>query len=120
MLPSTDAVLAAWPFLSRRFEIESTPSRAQVEAALELASNCAESEAEEPAAIFFAFARHPRAIPGAWRMLGERFARVHASRAGFDLDATAEELTPIRLGAATGRFDWPDVRAWFRARLKAL
>lgn len=120
MLPSTDAVLAAWPFLSRRFHIDAVPDRRRVGAALRLATDCAASEGDEPAALFYGFARYPRAIPGAWRVIGERLATAHAAKIGLDLAATAEELGPIRFAAATGRLDWPGVRDWFAARLRPL
>ncbi len=86
MIPSADEILAGWPFMSRRFGIPAVPNRAVIEAALRLARDCADgSERDEPAAIFYGLTRHPRAIPGAWRVLGERVATAHAAAQGVDL-----------------------------------
>lgn len=121
MLPSADEIIAAWAFLGRRFGLEGVPQPAQIEAALQLAKECAGGvEAHEPAALFYGFARHPRAVPGGWRVLGERLATAHAARLGLDLDATAEEMTALRLAVSQQRTDWPGVRAWFAAHLREM
>lgn len=118
MLPSADAILAGWPFLSRRFGIASVPNRAAIEAALRLAIDCADSsERDEPAALFYGFTRYPRAVPGAWRLLAERLARAHAGTLGFAIAADAEDLSTLRLDVAQRRADCEAVKAWFRARL---
>ncbi len=118
MLPDTDAILAGWHFLSRRFDVVAVPSRVQIDAALVMAAECAAGlEGDEPAALFFAFARHPRAVPGAWRLLGERLARAHAASLGLSFHAEAAELATLRLDVAQRRTNCAEVKAWFRARL---
>lgn len=120
MVPSADEILAAWPFLARRFGIDATPSRVAIEAAVRLAIECAADRVDdEPAALFYAFARYPRAVPGAWRLLGERLARAHGARLGLVLVPTAAELAALRLEIVQGRADCAAVKAWFAARLRS-
>ena len=97
------------------------PNRAAVEAAVGLAVGCAGgSEPDEPAALFYGFARYPRAVPGAWRILADRVATAHAAMLGFRLAASAEELAALRLEVAQRQADCEAVKAWFRARLAPL
>jgi hypothetical protein len=56
--------------VKRRWRIDRDPSVSAVRAAVEDARTLAGSDAQtEPAALFFAFARRPRAFPGARRLM---------------------------------------------------
>ena len=117
MLPSADELLAAWPFIARRYGLAQLPSRPAVDAALRLAQEHATGPEDAPAALFFALASYPRAFPGAWALASRLFASGLAASLGFRLDATEDELSTLRLEIAQRRADCEAVKAWFRVRL---
>jgi hypothetical protein len=93
MIPGADEILAGYPFVKRRWRIEQDPSDGAVRAAVEDAQSLAGSEAHaEPAALFFAFGRRPRAFPGAWRLMPALLALNQLQSLDLRLAADITEL----------------------------
>jgi hypothetical protein len=93
VIPTADELLAAWPFVARRFMLLPGASQPAVEAALHEARALANGyTAHEPAALFYAFARRPRAFPGGWRLMARMIAIGHARKHGVPVNfpSTAE------------------------------
>lgn len=118
MIPSADRLLAGLSFALRRYRLGGPVSEAAVRAAvaeaIELSSG---DERAEPAAIFFAFARRPRVVPAGWRTVPRVLAGVHASTLGLRLDASADEIEALVTRILLREVGFPEVRAWFEARL---
>lgn len=91
MIPTFEAVEASYAFLARRFGFQGTLQEAGVRSALDLARSLAEAEEDEPAAIFFAMMRHPKALGGATRALPALLAFNTARARGLRLNATSDE-----------------------------
>lgn len=118
MIPSADELVRGWAFLARRRGISGVAREDRVGEVVELARQCARlSERDEPAALFFALARHPDAFEGGWRAASEAFPVALAHQLGLRLATSPLELANLRVHIYAGRAGWDDVRAWFRARL---
>lgn len=118
MIPSADELARGWLFLARRRGISGAARPDQLTSVVALAGACAgDSENDEPAALFFALARHPDAFEGGWRASTETFPLALAHQLGFTLSASPLELADLRVRIYAGRATWNDVRAWFAARL---
>ena len=118
MIPSADEVLRGWKFVARRIGLEPVANVRAVEAALDHARALSTRSADEPAAIFYAFACRPRALVGGGRYMPALMAINEVHRAGLELRATRDEFEALRkrlLTAARPSFD--EVRSWFAARL---
>jgi hypothetical protein len=90
VIPSADEVLRGWKFVARRIGLEPVANVRAVEAALDHARALSKRPADDPAAIFYAFACRPRALVGGGRYV----PALMADRPSFD-----------------------EVCAWFDARL---
>lgn len=121
MIPSADEVLDGFPFVARRIGVSDRASPAAVSAAVAYARTLAATEHDEAAAMFYAFACHPRAFPGAWRVMTRVLAGAQAHKLGLRIDASVSELDDlcVRLVLAS-RPSFDDVRRWFAARLVAI
>jgi hypothetical protein len=77
-------------------------------------------EADEPAALFYAFARRDQAFPPAlWNAFVERLAVGAAHALGFALkpDVDPLDLAYLCLDVAEGKLTYDSVRAWFAEHL---
>ncbi len=89
-----------------------------VEAALDHARALSTRSADEPAAIFYAFACRPRALVGGGRYMPALMAINEVHRAGLELRATRDEFEALRKRLLTAdRPSFDEVRSWFAARL---
>lgn len=86
-------------------------------AAVDDARNLADHEDAAPAAVFFAFARRPRAFPGAWRLMPALLVLNQARSTSRRLDTNAEELNSLLLAVAKREIEFDDVLSWFRERM---
>ena len=116
MLPSPDDIATAHAFLARRLGLPGALDDRGVRAALALAATLVVVPADEPAAVFFALARFPKALGAAARALPILFA-VNLTRAqGTRLDVREHELAALYLPIRTKTMPFDQVRAWFAAR----
>ena len=113
MIPSVEEIIEGCTFVSRRLGRTGGVSRLAVEAAVCEARELAKTPADEPAALFFAFARRPRAFPSGWRVLPRLLAGVHCQRAGLRLQADADELDQLRARIVVARVSFEQVKNWF-------
>lgn len=113
--------LDAYYFVARRRGQLARYVRRHLRAALEEATALAADRAsDEPAALFFALARHDRAFPPElWGVVVERFALGRAHALGVELRGGIDPLALVhlRLDARDGVATYADVLAWFVANL---
>lgn len=118
MIPSIDEVLAAHEFVARRLDVDGRPNTEQIAGCLDEARAFADDRpADEPAALFFALTRRPRALGGLWRTLPLLLAVNQAREGGLRVNATEEEWRSLRLDIVSRRASIDDVREWFAQRL---
>ena len=119
MIPAAEELIAGWAFVARRRGLSGEVDPVAVAEGVALARTCAAgSERDEPAALFFALARHPKAFGDGWRRASETFPAGHAAALGLTLDASPIELADRRIAAYSGRAAFEDVRRWFALRLR--
>ena len=114
MIPSTAEIIEGWTFVSRRLGRTDKVNRSAVEAAVREAADLARVETDEPPALFYAFARRPRAILGGWRVMPRLLAGMHCRRLGLRLNADADSLDRLRAQVVATDLAFDDVRSWFR------
>lgn len=119
MIPAAEEIIAGWAFVARRRGLSGAVDPVAVAEVVALARACAAaSERDEPAALFFALARHPSAFGDGWRRASETFPSAHAAALGLTLDATPIELADRRIAVYSGRATFEEVRRWFALRLR--
>jgi hypothetical protein len=119
MIPRYEVVEGAYRFLAGRYGFSRRLSEAGVRAALDDAKELATIERDEPAALFFALARRPRSLGGAWRVLSALVALNHAAALGLSLDANPRDLGPLYMPIVSRALGYAEIRAWFAARTLA-
>jgi hypothetical protein len=119
MIPPYAAVDGAYRFLAARYGFSRGLTEAGVRAALDEARDLATVERDEPAALFFALARRPRSLGGAWRVLSALVALNHAVTLGLALDATPQDLEPLYVPIASRTLGYTEVQSWFAQRTRA-
>jgi hypothetical protein len=121
MIPGLEAILEGYYFVARRNGELARYVRRHVVAAIEEATALAGGrEEDEPAALFYAFARRDRAFPPAlWNAFVERLAMgsAHAGGRALNPDVDPYDLAYLCLDVAEGKIAYDDVRAWFAAHL---
>jgi hypothetical protein len=120
VVPTLDDVLAAHEFLRRRYRLGRAPDVPGIGSALALANRLAAAPADEPAAIFYAFARFPKALGGLWRVLPAALAVTNAHAGGRFVDARRDELEALLVPIASQAMTFDVVRAWFAERIRPL
>lgn len=110
-IPEANDILSAFANYS--------PSEKAIRAAVTEARDLARWGLDEPAAVFFAFARRPRAIPTLNASLSTFLAIEQARSLGVSLIATREELQVLRTRVLSREASFEDVRAWFAERMPA-
>jgi hypothetical protein len=114
VIPSSHEIIEGWAFVSRRLGRAGEVSRAAVEAAVQEARDLARAPTDEPAALFYAFARRPRALLGGWRLMPRLLAGMHCQRVGLRLEAGADELDQLRARIIVTGVPFREVSEWFR------
>lgn len=117
MIPSTDAFLVAYRFIARRYHRMPIANQVAVDRARQLAVSLSTTPASEPAALFFAFASTRAAFPAAWRLMSALLAARQAQMLGYHLQANQQDLEDLCAEVLYQRTDFPQVAAWFAARL---
>ncbi len=113
MIPTLPEVIAAHEWLTRRYGLSGYRSDAVLAAAREEAEALADGTTDEPAALFYAFARRGHALRDAWAQLTDLLALNSLHSIGFDLTAASGELRSLRAAVASRRAAWRDVSQWF-------
>jgi len=116
-LPSFDQLVASYSFVARRVGVvEGDPNTRVIGALLAHAKRLATTDADEPAALFYALVRYPRAFPGAWRAMTTVLTLNAALSRGFDLGISGDELAQAIRDVHDQRASYDDIRAWFEQR----
>lgn len=110
-IPDADTIIAA--FESSGYVVTEKGVRAAVQEARSLAR----WPVDEPAAVFFAFARRPRCIPALNATLAAFLARDQIERIGVSLVATDRDLHDLRMHVLSRSVTFDDVRDWFAERM---
>jgi hypothetical protein len=118
MLPDLDALLAGYELYAAQNRFSSNRDEARLAEALREAGSLAGSqEADEPAALFFALSRRPRAFGNAHGRMTLHLAVEHARALGFALTVDVAVLELIRARIIRGFIDFEELRSWFTAHL---
>ena len=120
MILDPSQIVAGYPFVARRLRRVTLCDPIAVQQACERAGQLAASAAEEPAAIFLAFAERRRAFPFAWMAMAAIITRAQAHANGLRLEMSEEELGQLCVDVLHRRVGWDEVRAWFGPRTVAL
>lgn len=109
MIADADVIIAA----ARAALTPSTVSERAVRAAVHDARQLARWPADEIAAVFFAFARRPRAFAGHWGPMVAFLARDQARSLRIALDVTDGALDALRMRVLHGEVGYDEVLEWF-------
>lgn len=112
-IPDADTILGALRLARPGIELHEKAVRAAVQEARVLGR----WPVDEPAAIFFAFAARPRAVPALNASLAAFLAREQALALGLSLEVSDSELRGLLTDVRSRVAGYEDVRAWFAARL---
>lgn len=110
-IPDADTIISAFELSG--YEV----SEKFIRAAVQEARSLARWTVDEPASVFFAFARRPRSIPSLNAKLATFLARDQVARIGVALLATDAELHDLRMQVLTRAVTFEDVRDWFAQRI---
>jgi hypothetical protein len=121
MLPELVDLLDGFELYAARQGIASTRDERAIEAALQEAASLADAdERDEPAALFYALARRPRAFG---KLHGDMLALLAVGQAravGFELSLDPVALQIHRLRIVLGQMPFAELRGWFAARLRPI
>jgi hypothetical protein len=121
MLPELADLLDGFELYAERQGVAPTRDEPAVDAALREAANLARgSERDEPAAIFYALARRPRAFGDLHGEMLFLLAVEQAHAIGLDLSFEPVALQIHRLRIVRGEMPFPELRDWFAARLRPI
>lgn len=114
-IPDADVILSALRLSRPGLTVSEKAIRAAVHHARELAH----WPADEPAAVFYAFACRPRSVPTFGAKLAIFLARDQLRSCGLSISATDEELAALRMRVMLREVSPADVRDWFAERMPA-
>jgi hypothetical protein len=118
MLPDLEGLLAGYALYARQNRFPPDRDEIRVAAALREADTLAGGrEQDEPAALFFALARRPRAFGRAHGRLTLHLAMEQARAVGLVFTADVAVLELMRARVVRAEIDFAELRAWFAARL---
>jgi hypothetical protein len=118
MLPDLGALLAGYELYAKQNRFSPDRDEARVAEALREAESLSSGqEGDEPAALFFALARRPRAFSRAHGRMTLHLAMAHARALGFALTVDVAVLELIRARIVREAIDFDELRRWFAAHL---
>lgn len=118
MLPDLGTLLAGYALYAKQNRLSPEHDEARVADALREAEALAGGEeAHEPAALFFALSRRPRAFGRAHGRMTLHYAVQHAQTLGLALTVNVAVLELIRARIVRGAIDFAELRGWFAAHL---
>jgi hypothetical protein len=118
VIPSDRDIVAGAAFLAERYALE-VPPPAVLKLARAEAVALAVDEADEPAALFYAFSRRARGLRSAWSVLPDLLALNQATALGHELVTERDALRSLRVAIATQTATFEEVRARFRSWTRA-
>jgi len=120
VIPAADELIAALPFVLRRWGVDPGTVRRETIAAAFAEANLlsAGDERLEPAALFYALARRPRGLAAAWTRLARLVAVTHSQRLGLTLNADADQSRALCVRIAAGELTFVDLQLWFVRNVK--
>lgn len=121
MLPDLPRLLAGYELFAQRNKFPAVRDEAALASALEDAASLAHGhEANEPAALFWAFTKRPRAFGKEHGRVLIHFTVEHARALGLALAVDVAVLELLRARVVRGAIDFAELRAWFTAHLSPL
>jgi hypothetical protein len=118
MLPDLPRLLAGYELFAQRNRFPPARDEAALASALEEAASLARGhEADEPAALFCAFARRPRAFGREHGRVVVHFTVEHARVLGLTLTVDIAVLELLRARIVRGAMGFTELRDWFAAHL---
>jgi hypothetical protein len=120
MLPVAEGLVRGLEFFARRHGRRPSFDLPGITAAMAHAARLAEDdERAEPAALFFACSLRSRAFGVAAQLAIPFLTRSQAWTIGLDLDVKDVELDVLRARVLFRAIEFPELRDWFAARLRA-
>jgi hypothetical protein len=110
---TVEQLRSAFAFYSRRHGLGVELNETAARAAVTLLESLGPAAADYPAAVFYAFGRHPRSFPRATRAFTVLLARAAANSFGRTIVAEDQELGHLLFEVASGRATYGDVQRWF-------
>ena len=116
MIPDPDAISRAYGVVAAELGLSPRVSETAVRVALREADHLSDDVYDVPAALLFAFGRHPRCFDG-FRTMSVLVIEWHAKTLGFKLEASRIELADVLTRVALDELSHEDVRAWVVQRM---
>ncbi|HSO30925.1 MAG TPA: hypothetical protein VLT33_00375 [Labilithrix sp.] len=116
MIPDPDAVSRAYRVVAAELGLSPRVSETAVRVALREADHLSDDVYDVPAALLFAFGRHPRCFDG-FRAMSVLVVEWHTKTLGFKLEASRVELADLLTRVALDELTHEDVRAWVVQRM---
>jgi hypothetical protein len=118
MLPGLPRLLAGYELFAQRNRFSPARDEAALASALEDAAALVQGqEPDEPAALFYAFARRPRAFGKEHGRVVVHFTVEHARVLSFALTVDIAVLELLRARVVRGVINFAELRDWFAAHL---
>jgi hypothetical protein len=118
MLPDLPRLLAGYELFAKRNGFRADRNEPALEGALDEAAALARgSEVDEPAALFFALARRPRAFGREHGRVVIHFTVEHARGLGLALTVDVSVLELRRARVVRSAIDFAELRGWLAAHL---
>ncbi len=115
---SASQIAEAYRFYARRRGISEEPNETAIAAAVTYAEGLNADECDEPAALLYAFSRHPRCFPGALRAMTQHVCRTRAQQRGYVVRISADEFDKAIFAAMQRRATYEQIRGWMTTRLE--
>jgi hypothetical protein len=116
VIPDPEAIARAYAVIAPELGVGARASEAAIRVALREADHLANDVYDVPAALLFAFGRHPRCFAG-FRAMSVLVVEWHTKTLGFKLTATRPELAEMLTRVALDEVPHEEVRAWMADRL---
>ena len=116
MIPDAEAVARAYATLAPELGVSARASEAAIRVALREADHLSNDVYDVPAALLFAFGRHPRCFAG-YRAMSVLVVEWHTKTLGFKLEASRIELADVLVRVGLDEMTHEEVRAWVVERM---
>jgi hypothetical protein len=121
MLPDLPRLLAGYELFAARNRFAATRNESALVDALHEATSLAEGhEGDEPAALFYALARRPRAFGKEHGRVTVHFTVEHARGTGLAFTVDVSVLELVRARIVRGAIQFPELRTWFAEHLAGI
>jgi hypothetical protein len=116
VIPDPEAIARAYTLLAPDLGLAPRVSEAALRVALREADHLADDVYDVPAALLYAFGRHPRCFDG-FRAMSVLVIEWHTKTLGFKLEASRAELAEVLTRVALRELTHEEVRAWVVERM---